>query len=341
MNEKSLPTIAVIIPCWNSSDRLEEAIQAIKNQDYPQNLIEIVGVDGGSTDNTLEILKQYNCTIFQTDTDKQGVEYNKAYGVTHTKSDLILMNDDDNVLAQKDYISKMVKPFLENPELVGVEPLRFGWKKTMNWADRYFALFGNIDPVAYYFGKDARLSYAFDTYNLFHKTVEDKDDYYLVTFDKENIPTLGGNGYMARRSMLDKVITSYEKFFHMDINYDLIQKGYNQYAFAKVAIYHYAVDKGFWNLVKRRKFWANKYHLGHQQERRYSVYVPVKDRVKLIKFILVTITIVIPLLESIRGYIKKPDVAWFAHPLVCLAFLYAYASAYLENEFRSHFGKFS
>lgn len=326
------PTIAVVIPTWNSSDKLEEAILSVKDQDYPEFKIELIAVDGGSSDSTLEILKKYNCTIYQTDPDKQGVEYNKAYGVKHSQSELILMLDDDNVLASKDYISKMVRPFLDNPELVGAEPLRFGYSQKMNWADRYFALFGNIDPVAYYFGKDARLSYAFDTYNLFHQTVTDRGDYYLVTFGKENIPTLGGNGFMARRSQLNKVLTSYEKFFHMDINYDLIQKGFNQYAFVKVAVYHYAVDKGFWNLVRRRKYWAKKYHLGHQTERRYSVYVPIKDRNKLIRYVLYSVTLLVPLFDAIRGYIKKPDLAWFAHPMVCLAFLYAYASAYLETE---------
>ena len=333
---QNLPSVAVIIPTWNSSDKLEEALQAIKNQDY-QGKVEIIGVDGGSTDSTLEILKKYGCTIYQTDPDKQGVEYNKAYGIKHSNTDLVLMNDDDNVMASANYISKMVRPFLEDPDLVGAEPLRFGWKKSMNWADRYFALFGNIDPVAYYFGKDARLSWAFDTYNLFHRTLEDKGDYYLVTFDTENVPTLGGNGFVGSRKMLDKVLTSYEKFFHMDINYDLIEKGFNKYAFPKVAIYHYGVDKGFWSLIRRRQYWAQKYHLNNQVQRRYSVYVPIKDRGKLIKFIFLTVTFVEPLFESIRGYLKKPDIAWFAHPFVCLAFLYAYASSYLQNEIKRRF----
>ena len=53
--------VSVIIPVYNSAQFLKESIESIINQTY-QN-IEIICVNDGSTDNSLEILKQYSNKI--------------------------------------------------------------------------------------------------------------------------------------------------------------------------------------------------------------------------------------------------------------------------------------
>lgn len=52
-----LPKISVVIPSYNQSEYLEESITSILNQDYPNT--EIVVVDGGSTDESIDIIKRY------------------------------------------------------------------------------------------------------------------------------------------------------------------------------------------------------------------------------------------------------------------------------------------
>jgi len=53
-------TVSVITASFNRGKFIEKAILSIKNQDYP--LIEHIIVDGGSTDNTLDVLKKYDGT---------------------------------------------------------------------------------------------------------------------------------------------------------------------------------------------------------------------------------------------------------------------------------------
>jgi glycosyltransferase involved in cell wall biosynthesis len=58
MSERLL--VSIVTPSYNQGQFIEETILSVKNQDYPN--IEHIVMDGGSTDNTVEILKRYEGT---------------------------------------------------------------------------------------------------------------------------------------------------------------------------------------------------------------------------------------------------------------------------------------
>lgn len=56
-NNNNYPLISIITVCFNSAETLRQTMESVLHQTYPN--IEYILVDGDSTDNTLDIIKQY------------------------------------------------------------------------------------------------------------------------------------------------------------------------------------------------------------------------------------------------------------------------------------------
>jgi glycosyltransferase involved in cell wall biosynthesis len=104
--------ISVIIPTFNRVSTIIRAIESVLNQTYKN--IEIIVVDDGSTDNTKDILSQYNIKYISI--DNQGVSTARNLGVKAAKSDWIaFLDSDDEWIPSK--LEEQVQFSLENPNI--------------------------------------------------------------------------------------------------------------------------------------------------------------------------------------------------------------------------------
>jgi len=53
------PRVSIVVPCFNESGRIGSLLQAVLEQDFPLEQLELIIADGGSTDGTLDEIKRF------------------------------------------------------------------------------------------------------------------------------------------------------------------------------------------------------------------------------------------------------------------------------------------
>ena len=93
------PFISIIIPVYNTEKYISECVNSILSQTYKN--FEIIIVDDGSTDNSLDIVKEYqknydNITVLHI--ENSGVSAARNIGIKHAKGEFLFFVDSDDIL---------------------------------------------------------------------------------------------------------------------------------------------------------------------------------------------------------------------------------------------------
>jgi len=114
--------ISVICPVYNEEKYISKCIESILLQDYPLNNMEVIFVDGGSKDNTLDIINQYAERykfINVINNNDRIVPIAMNIGIKSAKGAIIVRLDAHAVYA-KNYISALTEKLFElNADNVG------------------------------------------------------------------------------------------------------------------------------------------------------------------------------------------------------------------------------
>lgn len=139
------PFVSFVIPTYNADKYLNNCLESVRKQIYPKDKYEILIVDGGSRDETLKITKRFNIRVFRN--PQRDTESGKAIGISRVRGKIIALIDAENELIQKSWFREMVRPFLEDKSIFGVES---PWtvKDDDSSLNQYFALLRISDPLA-------------------------------------------------------------------------------------------------------------------------------------------------------------------------------------------------
>ena len=316
------PLISVIIPCYNSEKRLIECLSSIKTQTYPQDKIEYIIVDDDSTDKTVELAKKRGCIVCRN--GSHNIERGKSIGVEKASGEYIFLIDDDNRLPDKDWLEILVNAVVSE-NAVGGQASYFNYDKHDSFANRYAALYAINDPTVFYLNRRDKLMQTEEQWTLPGEILTETNDYWKIRFTKENLLTIGSQGFLIKKELLLKATwTPY--LYHMDTNMELVEQGYDTYIMLKKPVIHKHSDSinHFINKLKRniRLFYS---------ENSYRKYKYNMSFLLMIKLGLIMTTFLIPFIDALKGYIKIHDAAWLIHPLVCFRVAIIYIFSVLKN----------
>lgn len=149
------PKVTIGICVRNGASTLREAIESVMAQDYPHELMEVIFVDDGSTDDTLSIIKDYASKMDM----KVKIFHHKWKGLGYSRN-VILKNSsckyivwvDGDIVIPPNYVKKMVEFMEKNPEVA----IAGGTYGLLNQKS-LIAFLDNVEYVAYRFRSKTNL----------------------------------------------------------------------------------------------------------------------------------------------------------------------------------------
>jgi glycosyltransferase involved in cell wall biosynthesis len=325
--------ISIVIPVLNSGNVLKNCLQSIRSQNYPQDRVEILILDGGSVDETLSIAKKFSCKIFQN--PLKTAEAGKAVGVKSATGQYIIFIDSDNILPQNNWLTLMLSPFSTSPEIIGAEPIEFTYRRDAGFIERYSALLGANDPYAYFLGNYDRQSTLSGKWTgLNNIPTTDCLNYLLITLSPNlPIPTIGANGTIFRADFLKNNFSG-DYLFDIDIINQVLSSTNQPLYFAKVniGIIHTFCESSLTKFIQKQSRRVKDIFF-YEKIRTYP-WKKTPLFYKNILFGLYSLSIVLPFIDAIKGYSKLADSTWLFHPAACIITFYIYSLNTIKHKLK-------
>jgi len=111
---RSLPTITAIIPSKDRPDQVKSLIADLRRQNFPQENLEILVIDDGSTPPYR--IEYPDIRLLRHETS-QGTQRTRNHGLEAARGEIAFMADDDIEIMGDDFLSRAVETMEKNPEI--------------------------------------------------------------------------------------------------------------------------------------------------------------------------------------------------------------------------------
>ncbi len=311
--------VSIIIATFNSARTLPKVLEAINKQTYPKKNIEILIIDGGSTDSTVSIAKRYDCKIIMN--PKVEPNYAKYLGLQNAKGLYVLYIDHDEVFTNIDSIKTRVDIFKKHHNVKAITGNGYSNPPGLHIINRYINEFG--DPFSFFIYRLSKNS------NFFLPTMYKR---FKVTFDTElysifDLSTsseialieLGAGGGMIDRSYVkksfDNTVTQYQLVPH------LLHLLCPKYPFLGIvkndSLYHYSSDN--FGGYMQKIIWRIKNNIFHTDTLGASGFTGREEfqtpisRLKKLLFLPYAFSILFPCIDAAYLMVTRKDASYCIH----------------------------
>jgi cellulose synthase/poly-beta-1,6-N-acetylglucosamine synthase-like glycosyltransferase len=157
LSSEKLPIVSILVPVKNEEKVVGRLLGALLNLDYPSQKVEIILIDDGSTDKTIEICKEYAVghhdrirLLCRSASDGKPSALN--YGLKHAHGEIVATFDADNV-PEPDTLLKAVEFFVD-PSVDAVQGTICSINADENMLTKFLSYEAAVRFRAYLQGKD-------------------------------------------------------------------------------------------------------------------------------------------------------------------------------------------
>jgi glycosyltransferase involved in cell wall biosynthesis len=120
---EAYPKVSIIVPVKNGAAKIKDLLDSLMRVDYDKDKLEIIVVDGNSTDTTKEIVSKYPVKLIIE--EKAGVNVARNAGIRNSSGEIIAFTDHDCVVPEN-WVKAIVSNF-QDPQVgcVGGKILRY------------------------------------------------------------------------------------------------------------------------------------------------------------------------------------------------------------------------
>lgn len=231
------PTISICIPTYNESKNIDRCLQSIVSKKYPGKL-DIIIVDGGSTDDTIKKTKKYDVRILQ-NPEKQA-EIGKKIGFLNAKGEYFMLLDSDMDLVGDQWFERLLQPLLDDSSIVGSWP-KYKAIKSDTLLNKFITTNPlQLDPI-----------FSFLTPSYESCVVVKKRGYDVLEYTKDKMLPSGFCLY-RRKQLLASSIMKIKRFMENDNVVLLLQDGQSKYAVPQGISFHHPTLISLSHLWRKR-----------------------------------------------------------------------------------------
>lgn len=311
----NLPKFSFSLPVYDAEEYLASCLESIYSQDYPQDKIEVLLVDGGSADRTLEIAGRFPVRIFNN--PRKLADFGAKISVDNATGEFFVIFAADNELVGKNWLKDIAQLFIEDKDLSAVWGRMVSGKNDAP-INKYYELIQN-DPLSFFINRNLQ---------NYLKNAEKRDidgrRSYVFSVNAKRPLIWGANGLVYRTELVKDIILKDEFIGDNDVFQIMVEDGNNKVAYIpNLDVCHHHVKKAVrWMGKWRRNFLS---HFLRQRESRNLNWA--FNRNFNINVIFWTVYSGIPVFSWFHAFclsIRDKNLRWFYHPIVSFLQLITY-----------------